>query len=121
MTMKTIKLAAATLAFAVVTLAACAGPEAETRPEPEEKPAPQLSEALDDLAAQLSAYVPQDSTRVELNFLGDTEPQALDLLADVLLNPAFRAEDIERVRMLTLTELKQKAGNPSVLAHDEMS
>jgi zinc protease len=82
--------------------------------------APELAEAIENLAARLTANAGAEYTRVSLNSLTETLPQALELLADVLVNPAFRPADIERVRGLMLTELLQKAANPSLVARDEM-
>jgi zinc protease len=74
--------------------------------------------ARERLAAQLSAGSGPETTRVHLNALKDTLPDALALMADVLLNPAFKAEDIERRRGLDLTNLAAKKGNPGSLARD---
>jgi zinc protease len=82
--------------------------------------APQLAEAIENLAARLTANAGLELTRVSLNSLTETLPQAVDLLADVLVNPAFRPADIERVRGLMLTDLLQKGANPALVARDEM-
>jgi zinc protease len=74
--------------------------------------------ARERLAAQLSTGSGLETTRVHLNALKDTLPDALALMADVLLNPAFKAEDIERLRGLELTNLAAKKGNPGALARD---
>src|SRR5262249_38386705 len=80
----------------------------------------QPAEQVDDLAARLSTGAMDESSRLGLNCLTETLPQALDLLADVLQNPAFRGEDVERVRGLLLTGLLQKKANPAMLARDEL-
>jgi zinc protease len=74
--------------------------------------------ARERLAAQLSTGSGPETTRVHLNALKDTLPDALALMADVLLNPAFKAEDIERLRGLDLTSLAAKKGNPGAIARD---
>lgn len=84
------------------------------------KTAPQVSEAIEDLAAHLDASAGPETTRVTLNCLKETLPKALDVLTDVLTRPAFRPEDMERVRGLMLTELVQKNANPAQIARDEM-
>lgn len=73
---------------------------------------------VEDLAARLGAGAELESTRVRLNCLTETLPQALDLLADALVNPAFRPEDVERVRGLLLTGLVQKKASLQALARD---
>lgn len=77
-----------------------------------------LAIARERLAAQLWTSGGLETTRVHLNALKDTLPDALALMADVLLHPAFKADDIERVRGLDLTSLDAKKGNPGSLARD---
>jgi zinc protease len=83
--------------------------------------ADQLAEQLEDLAASLTISPGLDGIRIHLNCLADTLQPALDLLADVALNPAFRPPDVERVRGITLTGLEQRRGNPAALASDEVA
>jgi zinc protease len=82
--------------------------------------AQQLAEQLEDLAAYLNVTPALDGIRLHLNCLTDTLEPALDLLADVALNPAFRPADLERVRGLALTAIRQRQANPGALASDEV-
>lgn len=82
--------------------------------------ATQLAEALEDLAIDLSGGAGREDMQVHLNSLAETLPQALDLLADVIQNPAYRVEDLERMRALKITALQQKKGVPGALASDEL-
>jgi zinc protease len=81
--------------------------------------AEKLAEEIEDLAAHLGAGASLETASVSLNCLTETLPKALELLADVVENPAFRDEDVERVRLLKLTALEQKKANPGALAADE--
>ncbi|HZX42632.1 MAG TPA: pitrilysin family protein [Myxococcaceae bacterium] len=81
----------------------------------------QLAEQLENLAASLSVSPGLDGIRLHLNCLSDTLQPALELLADVAMNPAFRPADVERVRGITLTGLEQRRGNPAALASDEVA
>ncbi|HUM11797.1 MAG TPA: pitrilysin family protein [Myxococcaceae bacterium] len=81
----------------------------------------QLAEQLEDLAASLTVSPGLDGIRLHLNCLSDTLQPALELLADVALNPAFRPPDVERVRGISLTGLEQRRGNPAALASDEVA
>ncbi|HZR09224.1 MAG TPA: insulinase family protein [Myxococcales bacterium] len=83
------------------------------------RPAEKLAEEIEDLAAHLGAGAGLESATVHLNCLTETLPKALELLADVVQNPAFRPEDVERVRILKLTGLEQKKASPGALAADE--
>ena len=83
--------------------------------------ATQLAEQIEDLAALVSAGAGRESASVHLDCLAETLPQALELLADIVQHPAFRAADVERVRTLRLTQLQQKNASPGALASDEAS
>ena len=83
------------------------------------RPATKLAEEIEDLAARLGAGSSLETSTVHLNCLTETLPRALDLLADIVQNPAFRQEDVERVRILRLTGLEQKKASPGALAADE--
>jgi len=80
-----------------------------------------LAIARERLGAQLSVSSAFETTTLHLNALKETLPEALGLLADVLLNPAWRPEDLARVRGLALTAVEQKKGNPGALARDELN
>jgi zinc protease len=83
------------------------------------RPADKLAEEIENLAAHLGAGAGLENTTVHLNCLTETLPQAVDLLADVVQNPAFRNGDVERVRVLKLTGLQQKRSSIGALAGDE--
>lgn len=78
----------------------------------------ELAEALGDLAVVLGSSAGPETMHLTLSTLKETLPEALDLLAEVLLQPAFRPEDVERVRSLRLTALLQKQASPGALAQD---
>jgi zinc protease len=81
--------------------------------------AAKLAEEIEDLAARLGAGASLQTSSASLNCLTETLPQALDLLADVVQNPVFRKEDVERVRVIRLTRLEQKKASLVALASDE--
>jgi len=83
------------------------------------RPAEKLAEEVEDLAAHLGAGASLESANVHLNCLTETLPKALELMADVVQHPAFRTEDVERVRVLKLTALEQKKANTGALAADQ--
>jgi zinc protease len=84
-------------------------------------PSQQLAGELDDLAARLGSGAGLETSSVRLNCLKETLPQALDLLTEVLTNPAFAPADLERVRNLLITDLVQKKGSAPALAADEVA
>lgn len=85
------------------------------------KTALQISEAFEDVAAHFAAYAGQEATTLSLDSLKETLPQALDVMADVAMHPAFRPVDVERVRGALKNDLLQKESFPAALASDEMA
>ena len=81
----------------------------------------ELEIASERLAAQLSTGADDGEITVHLNALKETLPEALALMSDVLLHPAFRDDDVHRVRGLILTGLEQKKGSARALASDDFS
>ena len=79
----------------------------------------QLAQELEDEAISLGAGSGAESSRIHLNCLKESLPKALEIFADVLQNPAFRADDLERVRGLKIAGLTQKMAIPGALASDE--
>ncbi len=80
-----------------------------------------LEVARERLGAQLSTDSGLETSTLDLNALKETLPDALALLADVLLHPAFKPADVERVRGLLLTSLAAKKGNSGMLARDDFN
>src|SRR5207253_527618 len=76
----------------------------------------QLAAELDEHAIELAAGAGNETSRVRLNTLKESLTRSIELLADVLQNPAFRPGDVDRIRKLKLAGLAQKQGNPGLLA-----
>src|SRR6266853_4393821 len=79
----------------------------------------QLAAELDEQAIELAAAAGNETSRVRMNTLKESLPKSIELLGDVLQNPAFRPGDVDRIRKLKLAGLAQKQGNPGALASDE--
>lgn len=77
----------------------------------------QIAEALADAGARLSASSDWDTSAVRLFTLKRTLSQALDVFADVLRNPAFPADEIERQRKIATGRLLQVRNEPTALAN----
>ena len=83
--------------------------------------ASQLAEAFEDQAIDYSANAGQENIRLHLNALTESLPRALELLEQVMVEPAFHKEDVERVRGLMLAALQAKQASPPALARDEVN
>jgi len=75
-----------------------------------------ISDAVDGMAAQLSSSGSWDLSNVELTVLSDRTDQALELLSDIVRNPAFPPEEIERKRQQTISALDLLRDDPAYMA-----
>jgi len=78
----------------------------------------ELAEALEGIGAALHVSVGWDATTVSLSCLADRWEEALALLAEVVLQPAFAEEEVARVREQQVARLRQRAMDPASLAND---
>ena len=76
----------------------------------------QVAEALADIGARLSVSSDWDTSSVRLYTLKRTLPQALDVFADVLQNPAFPEDELGRQRNIAIGRLMQVRNEPNALA-----
>ena len=72
----------------------------------------QLSARLSELGAALSASADRDTDTLSLSALSARLDPALDLFADVLQHPAFRAADVEREKALQIAQIGQDKDDP---------
>ena len=80
------------------------------------RPALQIAAADDQIGAPLSMGSSMDYSYVTTRTLKKNVDAAFELAADVLLNPAFAPEEMERLRHDRLTQILQQKDNPGVLA-----
>ncbi len=78
--------------------------------------AAELAEALESLGASAGVATGWDSTSVSLSCLADRLDEALELFADMVMEPTFPDDEIDRLREERLAQLDQAMANPSVLA-----
>jgi zinc protease len=78
--------------------------------------APRIADEIAQLGAFLGSAVSSDASTVSLLALRSTFPQALDVLADVVLHPAFPTAEVERQRAARLGELTQQRDDPEQVA-----
>jgi zinc protease len=79
--------------------------------------AQQIAEAAAALGATLTAQAGSEEARVEFSGLKASAREGLALLADVALNPAFAADEIERQKAQRLAALAQTREEASLLAN----
>jgi zinc protease len=75
-----------------------------------------IAEEQERLGASISASASMDRTTVALSALKPNLAASLDLLADIVRNPAFRPEDVERKRAALLSQIAEEKTQPQGLA-----
>jgi len=76
----------------------------------------QISDELAALGASLSAGSGLDSSRANLSTLTATLDRALDLYADVILNPSFPEADFKRLQKQLIAAIQQERSEPVSMA-----
>jgi zinc protease len=77
--------------------------------------ATEISEAIDFVGGDLSAGADRDATFVTCKVLKEYFDTGLDLLADLVLNPTFAEEEIDRLKSQTTSSLIQQKDDPNVV------
>lgn len=83
--------------------------------------AEEIARIMDSLGGSLDAFTGKELVSFNCKVLDEHLPLAFDVLADMLINPAFRKEDIEREKGVILEELKMEVDNPEYLVHETFS
>lgn len=78
--------------------------------------AQQIKDEIDFIGAALGAGAEQDYAIVSLRVLRKDLDAGLDLLADVLLRPAFKADELSRRREAVLASLRNEEDDPTTVA-----
>ncbi len=76
----------------------------------------QIADQVAQLGATLGTNSSMDATTVNARSLSKNFAATLDLVADVVLNPAFPADEIDRQRSSRLAQLLQQRDNPAQVA-----
>jgi predicted Zn-dependent peptidase len=77
-----------------------------------------IAREMDSIGGNLDAFTGKETICFNVKSLADHVPIALDVLSDLVLNPIFASNDIERERGVILEEIKIDEDNPDVLVHE---
>src|SRR3954451_3392287 len=80
-----------------------------------------IARAVDALGGHLDAFTAKELVCFNSKVLDQHLSQAFDVLADLVLNPMFREEDIEKEKGVILEEIKMEADSPDYLVHEIFS
>ncbi|MGH9446983.1 MAG: M16 family metallopeptidase, partial [Terriglobia bacterium] len=65
----------------------------------------QIAAAIDDAGGTIDTGAEWDDSYVTIKVLSGNAPPAMNLLSDLVIHPAFRSAEVQRIRKLTLSAL----------------
>jgi predicted Zn-dependent peptidase len=77
-----------------------------------------IAQAIDSIGGQLDAFTAKEYASYYIKVLDEHVPLAVDLLADIVLRPAFVSDEIEREKKVILEEIKMVEDTPDDLVHE---
>src|ERR1700721_1072395 len=83
--------------------------------------AEQIARSVDSIGGGLDAFTSKELVSYNVKVLDEHLPEAFDVVTDLVRNPLFAAEDIEKEKGVILEELKMEVDNPEYLIHEIFS
>jgi predicted Zn-dependent peptidase len=80
-----------------------------------------IARSVDSIGGNLDAFTAKELVCFNTKVLDQHLSLAFDVLADLVLNPLFREEDIEKEKGVILEEIKMEADSPDYLVHEIFS
>ncbi|SPE33464.1 Uncharacterized zinc protease YmxG [Candidatus Sulfopaludibacter sp. SbA3] len=80
-----------------------------------------IARSVDSIGGNLDAFTAKELVCFNTKVLDQHLSQAFDVLADLVLHPMFRTEDIEKEKGVILEEIKMEADSPDYLVHEIFS
>ncbi|MGH9475082.1 MAG: M16 family metallopeptidase [Terriglobales bacterium] len=77
-----------------------------------------IARSVDSIGGNLDAFTSKENVCFSAKVLDEHVPLAFEVLADLVLNPLFREEDIQREQGVILQEIKMDEDNPDYLVHE---
>jgi len=78
----------------------------------------QIAEAIEDVGGYINAYTSREMTAYYARVLQADVPLAVDVISDIVLNPAFDPNEIETERHVILQEIGQALDTPDDIIFD---
>jgi predicted Zn-dependent peptidase len=87
----------------------------------ERRSAEDIARSVDSIGGNLDAFTAKELVCFNTKVLDEHLALAFDVLADLVLHPAFREEDIEKEKGVILEEIKMEEDSPDYLVHEIFS
>ncbi len=80
--------------------------------------AEQIARSADSVGGGLDAFTSKELVSFNVKVLDEHIPQAFDVISDLVRNPLFEKQELEKEKGVILEELKMEVDNPESLAHE---
>src|SRR5688572_9260398 len=77
-----------------------------------------IAQTIDSIGGQMDAFTAKEYASYYIKVLDEHLPLAVEVLADIVMRPAFTAHDIEREKKVVLEEIKMVEDTPDDLVHE---
>jgi predicted Zn-dependent peptidase len=77
-----------------------------------------IAQTIDSIGGQMDAFTAKEYASYYIKVLDEHLPLAVDVLADIVMRPAFAPEDLEREKKVVLEEIKMVEDTPDDLVHE---
>src|SRR5579871_2713215 len=77
-----------------------------------------IAQQIDSIGGQLDAFTAKEYASYYIKVLDEHLPLAIDVLSDIVRNPAFAPDDIEREKKVVVEEIKMVEDTPDDLVHE---
>jgi len=77
-----------------------------------------IAQAIDSIGGQLDAFTAKEYASYYIKVLDEHLPTAVDLLSDIVMNPKFDDDDLEKEKKVILEEIKMVEDTPDDLVHE---
>ncbi len=77
-----------------------------------------IAQAIDSIGGQLDAFTAKEYASYYIKVLDEHLPLAIDILSDIVRNPGFSPEDVEREKKVVVEEIKMVEDTPDDLVHE---
>ena len=83
--------------------------------------AEEIARSVDSIGGGLDAFTSKELVSYNVKVLDEHLPEAFEIVADLVRNPLFEKNDIEKEKGVILEELKMEVDNPEYLIHEIFS
>ena len=80
--------------------------------------AEEIAKSIDSIGGGLDAFTGKELVSYNTKVLDEHVPIAFDVLSDLVLNPVFREDDLEREKKVILEEIKMELDSPEYTVHE---